>query len=100
MLDKRIRQLRLERGINQKELGDAVGVSKQSVSNWENGNIMPSIDLLIRLADFFGVSTDHLLGRTDRRSVDVEGLTDLQITHLQLIVDDLRGRSQTASAAI
>ena len=90
MLDKRIKQLRLERGINQKELGDAVGVSKQSVSNWENGNIMPSVDLLIRLADIFGVSTDYLLGRTEKRTVCVEGLTDLQITHLQMIADDLR----------
>lgn len=92
MLDKRIRQLRLERGINQKELGDAVGVSKQSVSNWENGNIMPSVDLLIRLANVFGVSTDYLLGRTEGRTLRVEGLTDLQITHLQMIADDLRGK--------
>ena len=90
MLEKRIRQLRLERGINQKELGNAVGVSKQSVSNWENGNIMPSIDLLIRLADVFGVSTDYLLGREEGRTLNVDGLTDLQITHLQLIAEDLR----------
>lgn len=90
MLDKRIKQLRLERGINQKELGNAVGVSKQSVSNWENGNIMPSIDLLIRLADVFGVSTDYLLGREEGRTLNVDGLTDLQITHLQLIAEDLR----------
>ncbi len=92
MLDKRIRQLRIEWGINQKELGDAVGVSKQSVSNWENGNIMPSIDLLIRLADFFGVSADYLLGRADMRTVNVDGLTDLQITHLQLIANDMKGK--------
>ena len=90
MLDKRIWQLRLERGINQKELGNAVGVSKQSVSNWENGNIMPSIDLLIRLADVFGVSTDYLLGREEGRTLNVDGLTNLQITHLQLIAEDLR----------
>ncbi len=92
MLEQRIRQLRTERGINQKELGDAVGVSKQSVSNWENGNIMPSVDLLIRLADVFGVTTDYLLGRSEKRTLRVEGLTDLQITHLQLIADDLRGK--------
>lgn len=92
MLDKRIRQLRIEWGINQKQLGDAVGVSKQSVSNWENGNIMPSIDLLIRLADFFGVSADYLLGRADLRTVNVDGLTDLQVTHLQLIANDMKGK--------
>lgn len=92
MLDKMIRQLRIEWGINQKQLGDAVGVSKQSVSNWENGNIMPSIDLLIRLADFFGVSADYLLGRADLRTVNVDGLTDLQVTHLQLIANDMKGK--------
>lgn len=90
MLEKRIKQLRLERGLNQKSLGDAVGVSKQSVSNWENGNIMPSVDILIRLSDFFGVSTDYLLGRTDGRTLNVEGLTDVEMTHLQLIADDLK----------
>lgn len=90
MLDKRIRQLRLERGINQKDLGNALGVSKQSVSNWENGNIMPSIDLLVRIADYFGVTTDYLLGRGNDRAINTKGLTDSQITHLQLIVDDMR----------
>ncbi len=90
MLGQVIRQLRQERGIKQEELGCAVGVTKQSVSNWENENIMPSIDLLVRLADYFGVSTDFLLGRTERRTLDVVGLNELQITHLQLLIDDLR----------
>ena len=53
---------------------------------------MPSIDLLIRLADFFGVSADYLLGRADLRTVDVDGLTDLQVTHLQLIANDMKGK--------
>ena len=38
---------------------------KQSVSNWENDNIMPSVETLKKAADFFHVSTDYLLGRTD-----------------------------------
>lgn len=76
--------------MKQEELGVAVGVSKQSVSNWENENIMPSIDLLVRLADCFGTTTDHLLGRGDRTTLDVTGLTERQITHSQLLVEDLR----------
>ena len=90
MLGQTIRKLRQERGMNQKMLGITVGVSKQSVSNWENENIMPSIDLLVRLADCFGVTTDHLLGRLERTTVDVTGLTERQITHIQLLVEDLR----------
>lgn len=90
MLGQVIRRLRIERGIKQEELGRRVGVSKQSVSNWENDNIMPSIELLVRLADYFGVSTDYLLCREERRSLDVTGLDDDQLTHLQLLIDDLR----------
>lgn len=66
-------------------------MTKQSISNWENENIMPSVDLLVRLADCFGVSTDFLLGRDGRKTLDVTGLTSLQTTHVQLLIDDLRG---------
>ncbi len=90
MLGENIRRLRQERGLRQEELGRRVGASKQSVSNWENGNIAPSIDLLIRLADFFGVSTDYLLGRQNQRTLDADGLSDLQATHVQQLIDDLR----------
>lgn len=92
MLGENIRKLRQDRGIGQLELGRRVGASKQSISNWENGNIMPSIDLLLRLADFFGVSTDYLLGREGQRTLDAVGLTDAQATHVQQLIDDLRGR--------
>ena len=95
MLDKRLRELRQERGLKQEELGRRVGASKQSVSNWENGNIMPSIDILVRLADHFGVSTDYLLGRESERTLDAAGLTGPQITHLQMLIDDLRGKNET-----
>lgn len=90
MLGENIRRLRQERGLCQEELGRKIGASKQSVSNWENGNIVPSIDLLVRLADFFGVSTDYLLGRQNQRTLNADGLTDFQITHVQQLIDDLR----------
>ncbi|MBR2132995.1 MAG: helix-turn-helix transcriptional regulator [Oscillospiraceae bacterium] len=93
MLGQTIRKLRQERGMKQEDLGIAVGVTKQSVSNWENENIMPSIDLLIRLADCFGVSTDYLLGRAQRITLDATGLTDTQATHIQFLIDDLRNQS-------
>lgn len=38
---------------------------KQTISSWENGNSKPDIDVAIKLADFFGVTTDYLLGRTN-----------------------------------
>ena len=53
MLHYRIKDLRLSRGLNQVELAKELGVSKQCISNWENDNIQPSIDMLIKIASFF-----------------------------------------------
>lgn len=94
MFGEIIRQLRQARGIRQEELGRQLGVSKQSISNWENGNIMPSIEMLMRLADHFSVSTDYLLGRTGQKTLDITGLTEEQATHLRLLADDLRAAPQ------
>ena len=63
MFAKRIKFLRQSKELNQVQLAERLGVKKQSISNWENDNIMPSIDMLVRIADFFHVSTDYLLGR-------------------------------------
>lgn len=77
-------------GISQIELAKKLGVTKQSVSNWENDNILPSIEMLIKIATFFGVSTDYLLGLDKKRTLDIENLSEIQIAHIQLLVDDLR----------
>lgn len=90
MLNERIRELRGSRGISQIQLAGKLGVTKQSVSNWENDNILPSIEMLVKIANFFEVSTDYLLGLDKKRTLDVENLTEIQISHIQLIVDDLR----------
>lgn len=63
ILSERIHELRMRQGYTQVSLAKKLGVSKQAVSNWENGNIQPSIDMLIRIADLFSVTTDYLLGR-------------------------------------
>ena len=92
MLGQNIRSLRLERGMKQEELGVRIGASKQSVSNWENENIMPSVEILVRLADCFGVTTDYLLGRETRRELDTTGLDGEQLAHVQAIIDDILGK--------
>ena len=90
MLNEQIRELRNIRGISQIQLAYKLGVTKQSVSNWDNDNILPSIEMLVKIANFFEVSTDYLLGLDKKRTLDVENLTEIQISHIQLIVDDLR----------
>lgn len=90
MLNERIRQLREARGMTQVELARQLSVTKQSVSNWENNNIQPSVEMAVAIADFFGVSLDDLLGRTKKQMLCVDGLTDSQIQHLNALVQDLR----------
>ncbi len=62
----RLKQLRLERNVTQKEIATGIGVSSVSVQRFEYGTVRPSLDTLIALADFFDVSLDYLVGRSDK----------------------------------
>lgn len=59
---RRLRQLRGERQLTQQELADALGISKSSVNMYERGEREPGLDLLEKIAGFFGVDVDDLLG--------------------------------------
>ena len=61
-LSARIKQLRTDFGMTQKELAGKVGVTSQAVSKWERGDECPDIYLLPALAAVFGVTTDEILG--------------------------------------
>lgn len=88
-LNENIRQLHMARNLSQVDLAKALGVTKQSISNWENNNIQPSIEMLIHLAKFFSVSTDYLLGLEQRRYIEISGLTDQQLAHIVAIINDI-----------
>ena len=62
---RRVFTLRKQRGLSQKELGAEIGLSHKSISTIESGLTSTSIEKLILLAQFFGVSTDYLLGLKD-----------------------------------
>ncbi|WP_339289177.1 helix-turn-helix transcriptional regulator [Paenibacillus sp. FSL E2-0201] len=66
LISERIKKLRVQNGFTQSQLGDAIGVSKVSVSGYESGKRVPDLSTLIRLADTFEVSVDFLLGREDK----------------------------------
>lgn len=89
MFGENIKNLRIHKGINQVQLALHLGVTKQSVSNWENENIQPSIDTLIKIADFFDVTTDYLLGRESGRYLSCKELSDHEISHVQEIINDI-----------
>ncbi len=61
----KIRDLRKEKGITQKELANRIGTSNKNVWAWENGGSSPDIPTLKLLASFFDVSIDYLVGRVD-----------------------------------
>ncbi len=92
MLHQRIRLLRQARNMSQVELAKRLGVTKQSVSNWENDHIQPSIEMLVKLAAIFSVSTDYMLGLESGEYLDVSGLPREVIAHIRQLVDDLRAK--------
>ena len=63
LIGKRIKDLRLAKGLNQQQLGDLLGVTKVSICGYETGSRIPSIEIFCLLADIFGTITDYLLGR-------------------------------------
>ena len=90
MLSDRIREIRIAKRISQVDLAKELGVTKQSVSNWENDNIQPSIEMLSRIADALSVSTDYLLGRDEKRYLDISGLSEKAIQSLQELVNIIK----------
>ncbi len=64
-INEQIAALRKETGITQEELAKAIGVSNQAVSKWESGQTCPDLQFLPTIADYFGVSIDYLMGRSE-----------------------------------
>lgn len=81
MLDN-LKKLREEAHISQKTLAEAIGVSQQSINKYENHNIEPDIDTLMRIADHFDVSVDYLIGHTDIRH-KIEPVQSWELNHAE-----------------
>ena len=66
----RLRELRKINNLTQKDLGKKMGVSAQTILNWENNVYQPSVNELIKLADIFNVSLDYLVNRERKNNID------------------------------
>lgn len=86
----KLKSLRLEKKLTQKQVADRIGLAISAVSSYESGNRYPSYDVLVQLARIFHVTTDYLLGMTDKRNIDVTGLDDSEIELVSQLVDKLR----------
>ena len=62
---ERLRQLREERGVSQEKVSKELNVSRYAVYSYEKGKTAPTLEGLVILADYFDVTLDYLLGRTD-----------------------------------
>lgn len=68
----RIREMREDRDLRQVDVAQATGIDQKTLSNYETGRTNPDSYAIVRLAEFFGVSCDYLLGVTDRSIRDTE----------------------------
>jgi transcriptional regulator with XRE-family HTH domain len=69
MFSERFLQLRKERDLTQKQLANELHFSENAIQNYERKRRSPTYDALIHIADFFNVSIDYLVGRTDNPSI-------------------------------
>lgn len=86
----KLKQLRSQRNLSQIALAKQLGVSKSVISSYENDVHLPPYDVLLQIARLFGVSTDYLLGASNNRTINVDGLTDQQIEAVTGIVNELK----------
>lgn len=81
----RVRELREAKGIQQKELAIDLNVSQPTISDWESGRKVPSAKSTQKLADYFGVTIDYLLGRTDQKEKLPTESEELSSAELELV---------------
>lgn len=67
ILCERLRQLRKERQVHQKDIADYLNITVRTYQYYESGELEPGLEKLVKIADLFEVSTDYLLGRVDKK---------------------------------
>lgn len=65
IFSKRIKELRLAKGLTLKDMASSIGLTLMAYAHYEYGDRQPTIETIVKLCDFFDVSADYLLGRTD-----------------------------------
>ena len=92
ILADKIIEERKRNGWSQEELAEKLKVSRQAVSKWEGAQSIPDLDKILQMSSLFGVSTDYLLCRDEGHTLNVGGLSPVEIAHVQEIVSDLKKR--------
>jgi transcriptional regulator with XRE-family HTH domain len=90
-MGNKIKELRLEKHLSQAALARCIGISKAMISSYELEHRSPKYDVLIKIAAYFNVSTDYLLG-LEKPSVNYDGLNEKEIKAVMNIVDIIRDK--------
>lgn len=94
----KLKELRTNAGMTQKQLGAQIGVTKSVISYYELQERLPSPEVLIKLAAVFHVSADYLLGIEKSPVIDVSGLKDEDISILKQIVLYMRTKNENSGS--
>lgn len=76
MFAQRLKDLRQEKKISQTELASALNISNRTISMYEQGNSEPNVEILLKIADYFNVTADYLIGRTSCRNIENQSLSN------------------------
>jgi HTH-type transcriptional regulator, repressor for puuD len=89
MFGERLTQLRKQKGLSQNDLAEAIGISRQAISKYENGLAEPDLDKIAKLRDILGVSYADLLGKEPKQQITSNNVPSASITITSLINDRL-----------
>lgn len=89
-MSERLKNLRTKRNWTQKQVANRIGLAISAVSAYELGTRYPSYDILLKLARLYNVSTDYLIGKDERQSIDISGLTEEEINVVAQMIEVLR----------
>ena len=80
MFSKRLKELRNKKGLTQTEFAKIFGISSGTIAMWETGKRTPDKDMIIKIARYFDVSTDYLLGNDDQPHHDDPPLSGIYLS--------------------
>lgn len=87
---QRLKQLRKDKHLTQAQVAQRIGVTASMVSSYETDIRLPSYEVLVRIADVFGVTVDYLLCRQEKRFLDISELSDEEAAVVCALIELLK----------